>query len=312
MQSFLHSISAVLVIFLLAGTGYLLARAGWLRSDHKPMLSRITINLGIPCICIYNITGNFTRASLIQAAPMLMAPLAANLVAAALCMLVARLLALPRKRWGVFVVMSAFSNTIFIGLPMALELFGDGAVPYVMCYYLVNTVLFQTLGIACLEWSGQGETRTSLPRMLLGLLKKPPLVSLFVALGLVWWDIPLWGALQSYAGYVGNLVAPLGLLYTGLVIYEHGLSNLRPQRGIPMMLLLRFVAAPGLCLAFCSLWGVTGMARGVFAMESALPTMTQSVVMAGLLGADEDYAALGAALSTLLSLAVIPVVMLAV
>ena len=45
MQSFLHSISAVLVIFLLAGTGYLLARAGWLQSAHKPMLSRVTINL---------------------------------------------------------------------------------------------------------------------------------------------------------------------------------------------------------------------------------------------------------------------------
>lgn len=255
MQSFLHSISAVLVILLLAGTGYLLARAGWLRSDHKPMLSRVTINLGIPCICIHNITGNFTRASLIQAAPMLLAPLAANLLSAALCMLIARLLALPRKRWGVFVVMAAFSNTIFIGLPMALELFGDGAVPYVMCYYLINTALFQTLGIACLEWSGQGESRTSLPQMLLGLLKKPPLVSLFVALGLVWWDIPLPGALQSYAGYVGDLVAPLGLLYTGLVIYERGLSNLRLQRGIPLMLLLRFVAAPGLCLGFCHLWG---------------------------------------------------------
>ena len=73
---------------------------------------------------------------------------------------------------------------------MALELFGDGAVPYVMCYYLINTALFQTLGIACLEWSGQGENRTSLPRMLLGLLKKPPLLSLFVALGLVWWENP--------------------------------------------------------------------------------------------------------------------------
>ena len=108
MQSFLHSISAVLVIFLLAGTGYLLARAGWLRSDHKPMLSRVTINLGIPCICIHNITGNFTRASLIQAAPMLLAPLTANLLSVALCMLAARLLALPRKRWGVFVVMAAF------------------------------------------------------------------------------------------------------------------------------------------------------------------------------------------------------------
>lgn len=312
MQSFLHSISAVLVIFLLAGTGYLLARAGWLQSAHKPMLSRITINLGVPCICIHNITGNFTRASLIQAAPMLLAPLTANLLSVALCMLAARLLALPRKRWGVFVVMASFSNTIFIGLPMALELFGDGAVPYVMCYYLINTTLFQTLGIAFLEWSGQGENRTSLPRMLLGLLKKPPLLSLFVALGLVWWEIPLPRVLESYAGYVGNLVAPLGLLYTGLVIYERGLSNLRLQRGIPLMLLLRFVAAPGLCLGFCHLLGVTGMARGVFTMESALPTMTQSVVLSGLLGADEDYAALGAAISTLLSFVMIPLVMLAV
>ena len=54
------------------------------------------------------------------------------------------------------------------------------------------------------------------------------------------------------------------------------------------------------------------MARGVFTMESALPTMTQSVVMAGLLGADEDYAALGAAVSTLLSFVMIPLVMLAI
>lgn len=58
--------------------------------------------------------------------------------------------------------------------------------------------------------------------------------------------------------------------------------------------------------------GVTGLAQGVFTMESALPTMTQSVVMAGLLGADEDYAALGAAVSTLLSFVMIPLVMLAV
>ena len=107
-------------------------------------------------------------------------------------------------------------------------------------------------------------------------------------------------------------MAPLGLLYTGLVIYERGLSNLRLQRGIPLMLLLRFVAAPGLCLGFCHLLGVTGMARGVFTMESALPTMTQSVVLSGLLGADEDYAALGAAVSTLLSFVMIPLVMLAV
>ena len=76
------------------------------------------------------------------------------------------------------------------------------------------------------------------------------------------------------------------------------------------MLLFRFVAAPAVCVLFCSLFGVTGLARSVYVVEAAMPVVTQTVVAAAEYGADEQLAAQGAAISTLACFVVTPVLML--
>ena len=53
--------------------------------------------------------------------------------------------------------MCAFSNSVFIGLPMNTGLFGDEAVPYVMAFYVVNTTLFWTIGNFVISKSGESE-----------------------------------------------------------------------------------------------------------------------------------------------------------
>ena len=65
-----------------------------------------------------------------------------------------------------------------------------------------------------------------------------------------------------------------------------------------------------ICWGSCVLFGVTGLARDVFIVESALPVVSQVTVMAGAYGADEQYAASGACLSILVSFVTIPVLML--
>ena len=55
---------------------------------------------------------------------------------------------------------------------------------------------------------------------------------------------------------------------------------------------------------------VEGLARSVLLVETAMPVVTQTVVAAADYGADEEFAAQGAALSTLASFVVIPVLML--
>ena len=39
------------------------------------------------------------------------------------------------------------SNTIFIGLPINMAIFGSRAVPYVLIYYIANTTFFWTWGV---------------------------------------------------------------------------------------------------------------------------------------------------------------------
>lgn len=313
MQSFFHSVSAVLIILFLAATGYFLGQIGYIRSEHKAMLTKLVVNVALPCMCLSNLTLNFTRASLLEAGALLLVPLFVQLGGLLISGALARLLRLPHNRRGAFITMGAFSNTTFIGLPMCVELFGEGAVPYVMCCYLVSTTLFQTFGIAYIERSGQPEGMKLSPiRRLSGLFKKPPLLSILCALVLIWFDIPLPGIFQSYTKYMGSIVSPLALIYTGFIIYEHGLKNLRMERGLPAMLALRFIVSPALCLLLCSLIGIQGLARGVFLVQAALPTMTQTVVLSSMLGADENYAALGAAISTIACFGVVPVIMLLV
>ena len=53
----------------------------------------------------------------------------------------------PATRQGVFRTMFTASNTIFMGLPINLAIFGEKAVPYVLLYYICNTTIFWTLGI---------------------------------------------------------------------------------------------------------------------------------------------------------------------
>ena len=72
-----------------------------------------------------------------------------------------------------------------------------------------------------------------------------------------------------------------------------------------MSILSLFVVFPVLML-----FGVSGLARDVFVVESALPVVSQVPVLAGAYGADEEYAAAGACLSVLVCLVTVPFLML--
>lgn len=91
----------------------------------------------------------------------------------------AKLLKPEAKRRGGFIAMCAFSNSVFVGLPMNTGLFGDEAVPYVMCFYIVNTTLFWTIGNYLISRSGEGEKRGGILHNLKKLFPHPWLRLLF-------------------------------------------------------------------------------------------------------------------------------------
>lgn len=311
MAGFFNAVSACLVLLLLMAVGYFMGAAGWMGGGEKKFLGKYIINVAVPANCIVGLLNNLDRTSLAQAGVQLASALLGVGATVLLSIAAAVLLRLPRKRWGVFVAMAGLSNTLFIGIPVCTQLFGEEAMPYIMVYYLGNTSFLQSVGIMLISWSG-GQTgeRGGLGRFLRDVFTKPPILGVLAAVVMLALNVRPPVPVMRFAKYISDTVSPLALIYCGFIVYEVGLKNLRLLPGLPAMLVLRLAAAPAVCFVFCRLFGLEGLVRDVFLVESALPVVSQVTVMAGAYGADEQYAATGACLSILASFVSIPVLML--
>ena len=311
MAGFLNALSASLVLLLIMSVGYFMGTKGWMTAQEKKFISKYVVNIAVPCNCIVGLLKNLDHDSLAQAGIMLLSAVLGVGATLVLALGLAVLLRLPRERWGVFVAMTAFSNTLFVGIPVCTQLFGEACMPYLMIYYLANTSFVQLVGLNLIERSGTvSRGKTSAWGFVKNLVAKPPIAAILFSLLLLALDLGLPAPVMSFAGYISNSVSPLALIYCGYIIYELGLKQVRLMRGLPTMLVMRLAVAPVVCACFCHLFGITGLAMKVFVVESALPVVSQVTVMAGAFGADEKYAATGACLSTLGSFISIPILML--
>ena len=311
MAGFLNAVSACLVLLMLMAVGYFMGIRGWMTAAEKKFLSRFIINIAVPANCIVGLLNNLDGGVLAEAGGMMAIGIMSVIITVLVSAGVGLLLRLPRNRQGVFIAMAGFSNTLFIGLPVCTQLFGDKSMPYIMLYYIGHTSLMQSVGMMLVERAGaKPGGKGGVTRFLRDVFLKPPILSvMFSALMLAMgWSLP--NTLMRFANYISGSVSPLALIYCGFIVYEVGLKNLRFLRGLPIMLVMRLAIAPVICLTCCSLFGMSGLPLQVFVVESALPVVSQVTVMAGAFGADEQYAAIGSCLSILGSFITIPVLML--
>lgn len=230
-----------------------------------------------------------------------------------LCVLMSALLALalrlPRNRAGVFIGMGGFSNALFVGYPMCRELFGEEAVVFVMLFFFGCSVLIYAGCNTVFALFSETENKFGKDQVV-KIFVNPPVISAFVGIFIIMSGVVLPRPLSGFIGYIGATVSPLALFYCGFVIFEAGIKNIRFDRGMAVMPVMRFVLAPLIGAALCRIFNLGAPASSVFTVEMAMPVMTILVVMAKEWEADSEYAAIGVVFSTLACFVVMPVLML--
>ena len=308
MAQFFSAVTAVAVILALVLTGVFCGWRGWMKPADKNFCVKVVINIGIPAMCLSNMLTQVDLALLRECGVLVLLATADLLIMLTASLLLVKLLRIPRERAGSFVVMCAFANSMFIGMPVCTLLFGDAATPYVLCYYIVNTVGFQSIGLFVMNYFGAKGGRPSWKKMVKGMVR-PPLIAILVALVMVagGWTFPT--MIMTWLKYLGNLVTPLALIYSGYILYENGVKSLRLAGTHWVVMLFRFGVSPVLMSLLCRATGVGALAAQVLTIEIAMPVMTQTVVFAADTGEDEQYALVGMASTTLACFLVIPVLM---
>ena len=208
MQNAFNAVGCILLLALAGAGVYLL---GWVRDGHLPLLSALVIKVALPGMIVDNVLGQYTPESLLANLPALAAAFISVILTLLLALPLGRLLKLPRRRLGVFAVMFAFSNSVFVGVPVSRALFGEAVIPYTLLYYIANTSLFWGVGFPLMrKWGGAAAGKRRTP--------PAPLLVIFACFVLVFLRFQPPKFVMDAAGYLGNLVTPLSLLFTGAVM----------------------------------------------------------------------------------------------
>ena len=122
-------------------------------------------------------------------------------------------------------------------------------------------------------------------------------------------NIPLPRFLARGFQYVGNLTTPLSLVFIGIEISKINLRDFNFERDIWGGLFGRFIVCPLCVLCLVPFINVAPISVKVFAMQAAMPAMTQMAIVCKQYGGDSWYAAALSFITIIGGLLVIPIYM---
>ncbi|HET6450554.1 MAG TPA: AEC family transporter [Spirochaetia bacterium] len=306
----LAALGNVLSIVLAIGLGYALAKRGWFKGESAAVIPRLVVGVALPAYMVSTLLGGYDAAKLVALLPGLLLPAVTLVATYGIGRALAALLRMSPGRRGTFSSMFALSNAIFVGLPVNLVLFGDKSLPYVLLYYMANTTLFWTIGVYGIARDGAAVRHEARPpfftRGSLRRIFSPPLVAFLAAIALILVGIKLPGFIMDFCRILGSMTTPLSMLFVGIVLSGVAWKTIRLDRDILLVFAGRFLVAPGLLLLIAVPSPLPLLMKEVLFVQAAMPAMTQTPILAARYGADAEFAGLGTALTTVLSLVTIP------
>lgn len=306
---FLTSLESIVPIIALIVLGYFLQVKGWFHDDFGNDLSKLIMNVAMPVSIFVSVLKYLTLEKLIS----LSGGLVYTFVAFALGYIVAFLSVKAFKvapgRRGTVINTFVNANTIFIGLPLNIALFGDDALAYFLIYYITNTISTWTLGVYLMTSDSKSGKKKQESHFDWKKLLPAPLLGFIVSVVFLIINIPLPSFVSSTLGYVGGLTTPLSLVYIGIVLAKAGIKTIRFDKDSIVALVGRFIVAPVLMFAVLKLMapGMVTAEYQTFMIQSATPALAVLPILANQGDGDVEFSTNIVTLSTVLFVIVIPI-----
>ncbi|MTK12352.1 MAG: AEC family transporter [Clostridiaceae bacterium] len=304
-----NALGSVLSIVAMITVGYILTSKGWLDEKTSKVFSKLVCNISLPCLMISDLMGNFDRNKLNSLGKGLVIPFFSIALCYLLAIIVSKVIKVDKHKVGTFRSMFFVSNSIFIGLPVNLALFGSKSIPYVLLYYIANTSFFWTIGAYGISTDGQSKKSSIFSKETFKRIVSPPLMGFVIAIILIMLNIQIPKFIMDTCKYFGNLTTPLSMLFIGITIHSVDISEIKMDIDMIAILFGRFLISPILVFIMAHYFPIPELMKKVFVVQAAMPVMTNTAIVARTYGADHKYATVMTVVTTISSLIFIPIYM---
>jgi len=307
---FLTSLESIIPIIALIVLGYFLQVRGWFHNDFGNDLSKLIMNVAMPVSIFVSVLKYLTLEKLISLSGGLIYTFVAFALGYIVAFLSVKAFKVAPGRRGTVINTFVNANTIFIGLPLNIALFGDDALAYFLIYYITNTISTWTLGVFLMTSDSKSGKKKQESHFDWKKLLPAPLLGFIVSVVFLVINIPLPSFVSSTLGYVGGLTTPLSLVYIGIVLARAGIKTIRFDKDSIVALVGRFIVAPVLMFAVLKLMapGMVTAEYQTFMIQSATPALAVLPILANQGDGDVEFSTNIVTLSTVLFVIVIPII----
>ena len=295
----------MVTILAVIALGYLLQVKGGFQEGFSKSIADLILKIALPASIFVSVLKFITKEQLVSFFGISLYPLITVILGYLVAWGAVLLFKVPVGRRGIMLNTFVNANTVFMGLPLNLSLFGEEAMPYFLVYYVINTLSIFTVGMYFVSIDRpDGNNNKGIQWKS---LFSPPLIAFLVALALVALGIPIPTFAQNSINMVGSLVTPLSLMYIGINLQQSGLGTIRLDRDTVIALAGRFIIFPLLMVVVLLIGGTDNtLLKETFIIQSTIPTIVIMPILAAEADGDVDFATNMVTMTTIAYLAVLP------
>lgn len=296
LKSLIFTTEAVAPIILTVAIGYILKRLGIIPESLTKPLNKLVFRVLLPCLLFVNIY-NISDFSTVRYGYIIYA-VAATVIVFLLSLFLSRFATDERRRRGVLTQCAFRSNYALIGIPLATSLGVEGGAAIATLLSAVAIPLFNVLAVIALSVFGEGGEKTSVRKVLLGIVKNPLIQGVFAGLTVIGIRalFVLWGVsfrlsdvtvVFDVLDFLSRCATPIALLVLGAQFKFSAIGGMR--REIIIGTLARSLIVPMAALAVAYFFfKFTGAEFAAFVAMFATPVAVSSVPMAQEMGSDPE------------------------
>lgn len=300
--------TSVFILFALIFLGFFIGKRGIIRQDCTPDLSNFILRVTMPVTVFCSIVDQQGSGMMSTCVQMFAAAIVVHAVAGLIGMLVVNILPISEEDKGIWIYTCMVSNNGFMGLPLALSIYGSrGMFLMAICNVVTNFLIF-SVGIKLLTRNYPVKENISLKKMLLNN------INIAVVIGFVFYfiNIPLPELVDKLLGYVSNITSGLSMIVVGLSLSRLPFQAVFKDKKMFLLAALRLIGLPliaiGVLYALPMEFDKTLV--GILILTTALPASSAQSMITEQYRTNTAAAGRAVFITTLFSVVTVPLMML--
>lgn len=297
LENFLMVGQQVLILFILIGVGVICGKVRFLTQNTAKHLTNIVLYFVTPCVVIDAFQRDFEPELLTNLGITALSAVLIHAVSIAIAFFVFQDKDISRRcvlRFG-----TVFSNCGFMSIPLQAALLGPDGVFYGAAFVAVFNLLLWSYGLLTMS----GDKKALSPKHL---LLNPGVIGVAAGMILFLLSVHLPEVLSTPVSYMAALNTPLPMLIIGFYLSRTNLREALRDKKAYTAIFLRLVALPLLTLVFMYLFQIRGVVLTACVIAASAPVAAATTMFAAKFDRDTVLSVNLVSLSTLFSLATMP------